>query len=71
MITEEQILIYIHYEGNDDYFGWCASQEHKDIISDDDWVAIRNLVQDIILVRRNFTTKNMQKKLIEKYKKTN
>lgn len=57
MITEEKIRVYIHYEGNDDYFGRCASQEHKETLSYGDWDAIHDLVQDIILVRRNLTTK--------------
>jgi len=57
MITEEKIRIYLHYEGNDDYFSRCASQKHKDTLCDKDWVEIRDMVQDIILVRRNLTTK--------------
>ena len=66
MITEEAIQIYIHYEGNEDYFTRCGSQEHKDIFSGNNWLEIDDLVQDILLIKRNLITNEYAEKVKQK-----
>ena len=69
MISPEKLKIYLRYEGNDDWFVRVASPEEQEILKDNDFAAIRNLIQDIILVKNNLTSKeyaeNVRKVLAE------
>ncbi len=69
MISPEKLKTYLRYEGNDDWFIRAASTEEKEILKDNDFVEIRNLIQDIILVKNNLTSKeyaeNVRKILAE------
>jgi hypothetical protein len=69
MITQEKIGIYIRYDGDIDGFVRVGSAKEKEIMNDNDFFEIQNLIQDIILMRRNLSSKqyteNTRKKLAE------
>ncbi len=69
MISPEKIKIYLHYEGDNDWFARVATPKEKEIMNDNDFFKIGSLIQDIILVKHNLTSKeyteNVRKILAE------
>ena len=56
MITPEKLSVYREFRGDDD--GWSRAGCPKGSIFDDgDWVAIRNLLQELTLLKRNLVSK--------------
>lgn len=53
MITERKILIYKKYKGDVDLWARIGTEQEKLDISDDDWLLIDSLIQDIVIGRRN------------------
>ena len=67
----EQIKIYIRYQGDNDYFARVASRHEKRIMNDGDFGEIRNLIQDIILMRNQLTSKQYTENTIKKLAENN
>lgn len=53
MINNKKVLIYRKYEGNLDVWARIATLEEKEIMSDDDWYLIDELIQDVIISKQN------------------
>lgn len=53
MINNKKVLIYRKYEGNLDAWARIATLEEKEIMSDDDWYLIDELIQDVIISKQN------------------
>ncbi len=68
MITKEKLEIYNKYKGNNDW-SRLFTEEEKKLYDENDWGIIDGLIQDIIIVKNKFASKNytenLQKRLIE------
>jgi hypothetical protein len=65
MITINKINIYIKYTGEIDAFATIGTTEEKNIISDEDWMKIDNLLQDIKLLKRKLVSNELRIKIEE------
>jgi hypothetical protein len=55
MITSEKLAVYREFGGDED--GWSrAGCPKRGLIDDDDWVAIRNLIQELTMLKRNLVS---------------
>ena len=57
MITPEKIKIYIRYGGDIDGFVRGGTTKEKEIMNGNDFSEIQSLIQDIILMKRNLSSK--------------
>lgn len=53
MITAEQLLVYRKFEGDDDGYSIAGSPAGTEIA----WVAIRNLLQELTMLKRGLVSK--------------
>ncbi|HEY4415248.1 MAG TPA: hypothetical protein VGO57_06110 [Verrucomicrobiae bacterium] len=56
MITSEKLAVYCEFSGDDD--GWSRAGCPKgDVFDDGDWVAIRNLTQELTMLKRSLVSR--------------
>jgi hypothetical protein len=56
MITSEKLAIYKKFGGDED--GWSrAGSPGVDVVSFDDWLSIRNLLQELTMLKQNLASK--------------
>ncbi|OWP61587.1 hypothetical protein CDA63_18585 [Hymenobacter amundsenii] len=65
MITTQKFLVYKKYKGDLDL--WIRDRREKDInvINDDDWQVISELLSDIALIENNLVSDNFRNKVIQ------
>ena len=56
MITSEKLAIYRKFHGDEDVWSRAGSPG-ADVISFDDWLGIRNLLQELTMLRQNRVSK--------------
>jgi hypothetical protein len=55
MITSEKLSVYREFGGDED--GWQrAGCPKRGLLDDGDWVAIRNLMQELTMLKRNLVS---------------
>lgn len=68
MITNEKIKIYLRYRGDIDGFTLVGAPDEKAIVAESEFYEIRDLTQDIILMKRNLVSKEYAKRVRNKIK---
>lgn len=58
MITKEQIKIYNSYGGEIEGFDLIATSQEKEILSNQKWTVIDNLVYDLNLISKKLTSQS-------------
>ena len=66
MITENKIKVYKKYNGDIDNWARNNSKKERLIISDDDWYLIDELIQDLVLIKKQLTSSKFNNSLSEK-----
>ncbi len=69
MITKAKIIIYLKYR-DADIFARCGTLEEKEILNDNDWKLIDDLIQDIHFLKSNLLSSEMKRRIeirIEEY----
>jgi hypothetical protein len=62
MITPEKLAVYRKFGGDDD--GWSRAGCPKgDIFEDGDWYAIRNLLQEVGMLKLNLVSREYEKQI--------
>jgi len=65
MITAQKLAIYRKFDGDDD--GWsragCPGREH---FADGDWEEIRNMLQELTLLKRGFAAEDYAERIRQK-----
>lgn len=57
MLTSEKLKIYSHYKGDVDMWARIGRRKEKQIMTDDDWLIIDSILQDIRLVNSKLASK--------------
>jgi hypothetical protein len=69
MITKEKLEIYRYYHGDVDRFG-RGKKSHRSIMNDNDFFLIRNLIQNLTIIKNKLASKQFEREteemLIEK-----
>ena len=68
MITNEKIKIYLRYKGDIDGFTIVGTPDEKAVIAENEFYEVRDLTQDIILMKRNLVSKEYAKRVMNKIK---
>jgi hypothetical protein len=68
MITKDKIHIYKSYGGDVDGWARVGSKEEKELMNDEDWFLIEDLLQDISLQNSGNSSKEYSIKIDEKLK---
>jgi hypothetical protein len=53
MITSEQLVVYRKFNGDEDIYSRAGCPDGNEI----DWVAIRNLLQELTMMKRNLVSR--------------
>ena len=59
MITKEKLEIYSYYDGDVDNFG-RGKKSHKSVMNDNDFVLIRNLIQNLKIIKNKRASKEFE-----------
>jgi hypothetical protein len=68
MITKEKLIEYESYGGYYDGFYLQKVKNKINLTSDEEWILIENIIQDIRLVKRNLASRSFAEKLELKLK---
>ena len=68
MITKDKIQIYKNYGGDVDGWARVGSKKEKELMNDEDWFLIEDLLQDLSLLKSGNSSKEYNAKISEKLK---
>ncbi len=68
MITKDKIQIYKNYSGDVDGWARIGSKEEKELMNDEDWFLIEDLLQDLSLMKSGNSSEEYNIKIAEKLK---
>lgn len=60
MITKTKLEIYCKYLGDIDAFARIGTSQEKSIITDDEWMLIDELIQDMELIEKKLVSNKMK-----------
>ena len=66
MITTEKLIIYEKYEGNSDLLEYTATDSERNQFSDNGWMEIEGLIQDVNLIKKGLVSKDYENRVNEK-----
>ena len=66
MITAKKITIYEEFNGDIDGWARSGTKEQHEVINDEEWFLIDELVQDLRLIKNNLTSSDFQRKVYNK-----
>ena len=66
MITKEKIGIYKKYHGDIDGWARMGSPSEQELMQDEDWYVIDDLLQDLALMKDGKTSEDYNQKLMQK-----
>jgi len=65
MITKQKIKIYTKYKGDIDGFSRGGKRNEKEIIKDNDWTIIDNVLQDLKLINNKMCSEKYKTKVYD------